>query len=446
MSARIAILGFGFSGLMVAANLVRLAEGPCTLYIVDEHADGLGVAYGTTNPLHLLNVRAGNMSAFADAPNHFVDWLASDEGKYEAARLALRTDYGTDDYVPRMLYGRYLLSIWRSTQEIAAQKNIALKLVPTCAVAVEEGEELAVLTTRGDAIAVDEIVLAVGHEMKSILPQLKHPHIVQNPWSHELYSEATHWASPVLILGSGLTAIDIVLSLRRHGYAGKILLASRHAWLPHAHVKPTRPFSFSAEEIAAHKNLFSLLRTVQTTIREQQDWRIVLDGLRHYTASIWQRLSMRDKQRFLRELLPLWNVHRHRMAPEIAERIKAEQARGMLQLVSSRHMRCEVVDETLRVTMDGERFEPSRILNGTGLELNVARSSSTLLKQLMAHSQIEAHATGLGIAADPQFRAWGALYPHMYVLGSLLTGQLLESTAVPELRVQAQQIAASLIV
>jgi uncharacterized NAD(P)/FAD-binding protein YdhS len=448
---RIGIIGFGFSGLMVAANLVRAAtaQTPLMLYIIDENADGLGVAYSTQNPDHLLNVRANNMSAFADAPDDFVQWLNGADAAAHQAKLGILHSYAPTDFVPRVLYGAYLQSIWRATQEIAAQKNVKIKLVPSRAVAIHAGEAVAVLTQRGDAIAVDNIVLAVGHETKPILPSVKSPHIIQNPWGVTALGGAEHWSS-VMLLGAGLTAVDMVVALRRAGCTGEIVAVSRHGLLPQIHAMQAGIFSFTAEEVAAHKQLPQLLRLVRTTIAKQGDWRRVMDALRPHTQMMWQRLTTRDQQRFLTRLLPLWSSHRHRMAPEIAARVAAEMAAGTVRIGASKKLEVTLQENgelaaMIQTKTSTQHLRPSRILNCTGLELNLARSSNSLLTQILADRLVEPHVTGLGVAADHQHRAWGGLYPHLHVIGSLLTGQLLESTAVPELRMQACVIAQNMV-
>ena len=438
---RIAIIGFGFSGVMAAVHLIRAAADECTLYIIDEKMDGRGTAYSTTNPEHLLNVPAGNMSAFPDAPEHFVQWLATPEAAAAKAALHLTQDYTADDFVPRVLYGAYLASIWRKAQGMAAQKNLSIKLVPTRAVAITKQAEIAVLTERGDAIAVDRLVLAVGHEAKKILPQVKSAHIVQDIWAPGVLDNAASWAAPVMLLGSGLTAIDMILSLRRANYIGEIMILSHRGLMPQMHRPQVRPFHFDADEIAAHKTLRSMLRLLRTKIREHGDWRAVFDALRPHTQGMWQRLTTREQQHFLKRLMPFWGVHRHRLAPDIAERVMTEAALGKMFVIASDQIDVTVQDGKLVVVTSSGKWHPSRILNCTGLELNLARSSNPLLRQLLADGMVEAHVTGLGIAADKHHRAWGSLYPDLCVIGSLLTGQLLESTAVPELRIEAQTIA-----
>jgi len=440
---RIGVIGFGFSGLMTVAKIVRAAASPCILYIIED-GQGFGVAYGTQNPEHLLNVRAGGMSAWEDAPDDFVQWLKSADAAKSKAKHSLEANYGADDFLPRVLYGAYLEFIWRDTQTHAAEKKLEIKLVPSRAVAVQHSNGLAVLSERGDAIAVDKIVLAAGHEVKPIFAHIKSSHIIQNPWAVDALARAANWQSPVLLIGTGLTAVDMVLSLRRAGYTGEIIATSRRGLLPQPHATPTAIFSFTPQEISTHQTLRTLLPLVRKKIREVGDWRVVVDALRPHTQTIWQRLGTPDQQRFLKHLSPIWNIHRHRMAHEIAARLDTEIVAGTLRIIASKKLDVQMEDEKLFVAINTTAQRVSRILNCTGLELDLARSGNPLLRQLLADGMLEPHANGLGVASDRYRRAWGVLHPNLYVIGSLLTGQLLESTAVPELRVQAAMVVQAL--
>jgi uncharacterized NAD(P)/FAD-binding protein YdhS len=244
-----------------------------------------------------------------------------------------------------------------------------------------------------------------------------------------------------MLMGAGLSAVDMLLSLRRAGYAGEVVMCSRHGRLPQMHATPSAIFSFDADALATAKTLRQMLYIFHQKIRMVGDWRVVMDALRPHTQMLWQRLSPRDQQRFLTQLLPVWNTHRHRMAPEIAARIADEMAAGTLRILARKQLHVVREDEVFSVTCAQEKWPPSRILNCTGLELNLARSSNPVLRQLLADGVVEPHVTGLGVAVDPALRAWGTLHPNLSVIGSLLTGQLLESTAVPELRAQAARVA-----
>lgn len=445
---RVAVIGFGFSGLMVVANLVRAAQSALTVYVIDDNPHGFGTAYSTQNPEHLLNVPAGKMGAFADDIGGFHGWLETDAGQHAAARLGVKMHYAPEDFAPRMLYAAYLESIWRDCQEMAAHKKLEIKLVPSRAVALRN-ETLAVLTARGDAIAADVLVLAVGHEVKPLLPQLSAASMIQNPWAQHALDGAAQWPSPVMLIGTGLTAVDILLSLRRAGYAGEVVAASFSGAMPMPHAPQSAVFQFRAEEIAAAKTLPQMLRLVRSNIRNVGQWRVVIDALRLHTQGLWQRLSTPAQLSALRRLGSVWSTHRHRMAPEIAAQVEAEMAAKKLRM-----MGCKKIDAheengaphiTIHTAHGVEELQPSRVINCAGLELNLAKSANPLLRQLLAEGMVEAHATGLGLTADKHYRAWGELHPNLYVVGSLLTGQLLESTAVPELRTQAATIAQTLV-
>ncbi len=446
---RVAIIGFGFSGLMVAANLVRNAATSLVLYIITPDAPGFGMAYGTTDVDHLLNVPAAKMGAVADAVEGFYHWLQTAEAAAQKKRLGLNKDYRETDFAPRALYAAYLQSIWHSTQDIAAQKKIELKLVPSTAVGITPGDEPAVLTERGDAIAVDAMVLATGHEIKPVMAHLPAEYILQSPWVAGAFMEAKEWPSPVVLMGTGLTAVDTIMSLRNAGYAGEIIAFSRHGFLPQPHKYGLKGFAFDAAALSAQNSLAALMRYVRRAMTQHGEWRDVVDALRPHTQKLWQKLSTRDQQLFLARVLSFWSVHRHRMAPEISARVQQEIASGGVRIIASKRFEASVVEGKALLTLHAKNAThdlwPGKIINCTGPEMNVARSKQPLLKQALADGVVESHATGLGVAVDLHARAWGALHPQFYIVGPLMTGQWLESTAVPELRVQAATAAEQLL-
>ena len=447
---KIAVIGFGFSGLMVTAQLVRTAPPATTVYVIAEDLRGLGVAYSTQSAVHLLNVPAIRMGAFADDSEGFFQWLGTSEAVLAKQRLGLKTAYQAGDFVPRALYGAYLNDIWRQTQLLAVERGVMLQLVETTATAISDASSgLAVLTARGDAIAVDRVVLATGNENKPVMRELPISMVVQDPWAPGVFDGAAEWASPVLLMGVGLTAVDTVLSLRQGGYAGEIIAFSRHGWWPMVHASANSIFSFDKDELFSQPSLAALMRYVRQKIVAQGEWRPVVDALRPHKHALWQSLTTREQKRFLSRLLTVWNVHRHRMAPHIAATLREEIMRGTLRVQASHRYEARVENGAPVVTLyEGgmaQEIRPSRIINCTGPQQVIEKSANTVLRQALADGLIEPHATGLGIATDPQLRAWGAAYPSIYVMGSLATGQLLESTAVPELRAQAALVAQSVL-
>lgn len=413
---RIAIIGFGFSGLMLTAHLVRKASPETELYIVDPALNARGMAYSTPYDRHLLNVRAYNMSAFADEKDHFLAWLGEHHPRFTP-----------QDFVPRRIYGDYLESIWQETQALAAERKIFLKLVPSIAVAVaRQGEQFAVNTERGDAIAVDRIVLATGNEVKPVQSPVEP--VLQTPWAPGALAQAAKEPGPILLIGTGLTGVDMVLALRAEGYEGEIVAYSRNGLLPRPHRDYGPAEALSADEIAGLQTLQQWARWLRRKTRMANDWRAVIDGLRPFTQTAWAKLRTRQQRIFFRRVASFWGVHRHRMAPQIAQELAEDQKFRVMNRQQFRE----------------GRITPTLAVNCTGSELNVERSASPLIKNLLAQGLVEPHGSGIGIAADTQYRVWGEAYPHLFSIGPLMTGQLLESIAVPELRVQAQHIAEAL--
>src|SRR5262245_21498435 len=94
------IIGGGASAALVLAQLARqaLVGKIARITVYDrERRFGRGVAYSTQNKLHLLNVRANNMSAFPDDTVHLVCWLAEKGHSYKDT-----------DFIPRTVYAQYL--------------------------------------------------------------------------------------------------------------------------------------------------------------------------------------------------------------------------------------------------------------------------------------------------------------------------------------------------
>jgi len=239
---------------------------------------------------------------------------------------------------------------------------------------------------------------------------------------------------------------------RPYSYQWPLYVRSRNGRWPQAHAPQDTPpakLTIAFEELPVR--LLPLLRWVRMQARRAADWRSVVDALRPHTQAVWQRLSEREQRQFLRHLAGFWSIHRHRMPPQAASTIAAECAHGFVQLQPSldalQHFTVRVAKldpQTQELTEGTAEVPLGAVINCTGWQLNLTRSAQPLYKQLLDHGLIEQHGTGLGLRADPKHRVWGHAYPRLYAMGALLSGQLLESTAVPELRVQAQQIAEEL--
>jgi uncharacterized NAD(P)/FAD-binding protein YdhS len=316
----------------LAVQLLRRFLPGSRVYLIEKNAKfGGGLAYSTGNPNHLLNVRAGRMSAFADAPDHFVDWLRKRARTGGDAEIHGR---GSDQFVPRHLYGAYIQDllgneIWQTGNG----RN--LYLVPDEAVALwQRPDDLSVQVRGGRTYEVDVAVLATGNFPHDDTAA----HHYANPWSPQALAGLDPEA-PVLLIGTGLTMIDTVISLLDQGHAGPIHAISRRGLLPRRHGEAPPQPSLPLAQIDC-SSIVAMLHAVRHAVRraggDVNAWRSIVDALRPYTQQIWQSLSTAEKRRFLRHLRPWWEVHRHRMAPVVADVIEGALRRGQLRLQAAR--------------------------------------------------------------------------------------------------------------
>ncbi len=427
----VVIIGGGFSGTLLAINLLR-HDGPRATLIERRAAQmARGVAYSAAHNEHLLNVRAGNMSAFPDDPGHFVRWLESlDMG-----------DAGT--FVSRRVYGTYLREM---LDDAAASHGDRLTLIDaTVTDLTRDASGIVATTGDGRRIAADVAVLAVGNLPPHTPPGLD-PDALPNgcyradPWAGDI-ADGLGDKDRVVLVGTGLTAIDAALMLDAAGFRGPILAISRRGLVPRAHADaPGRPGL--REKPAGEAS--ALVRSVRTRAADI-GWRAAVDELRPMTQIIWGAADGIMRGRFLRHLRPYWDVHRHRLAPRIAARIDRLRDDGRLQfaagkLVSAANdgdgaMLCwrprgSDAVETVRV---------ARIVNCTGPQGDLLRSDEPLLQRLLADGMIRPDALRIGLDVDAQSRVVdrsGQVDERMYCIGPMTRGGLWEVVAVPDIRQQ----------
>jgi uncharacterized NAD(P)/FAD-binding protein YdhS len=410
---RVAIVGAGYSGTIAAVEIARAAPGADIALIEKSGHFAKGAAYGTASPGHLLNVRARNMSALDGEPMHFADW-ASGEG------------HGPDDYVPRRDYRRYLAGLLDGADGVSRTTGEAVAIE-------DEGVRLA----SGDLVRCESAVIAGGN-FPSRLPSAFGGKVVHDPWSADgmaAVAEAAERGGELLLVGTGLTMVDMAVSLEESGFSGRILAASRRGLVPRAHVSPAA----APLEWQPPARLGDLVRAV----RAREPWRASVDGLRPHSIALWMGLSETEQRRFLRHLRPWWDVHRHRIAPRVAARIEAMRASGRLEIAAARMNRVEGETVTLALRGGGElrrRFDA--VINCTGPEGGIERIGDPLIRNLLESGRGRPDRLGLGFDVDPDSRLAGsAPSPALYALGPLTKGTFWEIVAVPDIRAQARRVA-----
>ena len=248
---------------------------------------------------------------------------------------------------------------------------------------------------------------------------------------------------PVLLIGTGLTMVDVVLSLEAAGHRGTITAASRRGLVPRAHADGGGTADASD---APEGDLVALIRWLRRT-SAGAGWRAAVDSLRPGTQRLWQSMGETQQRRFLRHARPWWDVHRHRIAPEVARQIRGAIEEGRLEVLAGRITSVEPVDDGLQIGIARRGAEGRSIartaafaFNCTGPLGSIERTRDPLLRQLLDDGLVAPDALGMGIAVDERSRAG----LRMWAVGPPTKGRFWEIVAVPDIRVQAQAVAADI--
>lgn len=443
---RIAIIGGGLSGTLMAIRLLQSASQR-HIDLVETSPDvGLGAAYGTVFADHLLNVPAQNMSLFPDCPLHFCQWL----GQHHPGI------YHPDDFVPRLVFGKYVRETFQSALA-AKPESVSLKIHQARAVdALEKEDGVQLKLDNGDALTADRVILALGN------PPPNNPvHVeahwetenryVGNPWAAKGYDSVQSLQS-ILLIGSGLTALDFIAAAHRQGFRGVFHVVSSHGRFPLLHSLPVAEHTLSRQpDELAPATVRELVRWFKCEMQlARGDWRAVLQAFRPWVPLLWRRLPLSEKALFNRRLGSLWNVHRHRAAGSVLALVGGLQQAQQLFLhrgrVHSLEFLAHGMEIRVRTHNRTRNLFAERVVNCTGPCTDIEKNAvnDPLLQSLLASGSIRADALRMGMDALPDGQlldAQGRPSPRYYTVGPPLKGVLFECTAVPEIREQAEKLA-----
>lgn len=440
---RVAIIGAGFSGVSLAAQIMRRGKrAPDVILIGRDRRFGPGLAYGTEDSAHLLNVRASNMSALADQSDHFVRWLDK-HGRRDAAA----------SFQSRKLYGEYLERVLGAAH--GGFGGPSLKRVRDDAVAARpEGDAWTITFSSGRKISADRVVLALGNAQARAPAVFESSSVLlTDPWDRAALANIP--AGDVLLLGAGLTMIDVALSLAKRRKKGVLYALSRRGQVPRGHLadlKPAPPVAFDLP-LQLSEALFALRKEAEAAAARGEPWQYVIDRLRARTPEFWMRLSAEQQRRFLRHARVWWDVHRHRAAPEIAAQVKALRDEGRLKVLAGEIVSAAPGPRGIRLqhrgrgSMARHNMDVAAVVNCTGAAADIRNATDPLMRQLLEEGLARAPDNGLGLAIDLDGRivsAGGEVQRSLFALGPITQGAFWESTAVPEIRVRAAAIAAML--
>ncbi|MGE5062594.1 MAG: FAD/NAD(P)-binding protein [Myxococcales bacterium] len=424
----VAIIGGGFSGTILAAQLAR--RGIDSVLIDGSGRVGKGVAYSTTEPAHLLNVRAEGMSAWSGEPDHFAT-------RFEAAGGDRR------GFAQRRFFASYLKDI---LDDAVASGRV--RLLHRSAVAANRRDgQWDVSFDDGSCIDATGIVLAIGNQEPDSLRAFASAgkRWIANPWGADARAaveELVESGANALLVGTGLTMVDVVLSLDAAGYNGHIVALSRRGLAPRAHAD-FEPAPIELDDVP-RGNLRSLWRWLRKRSAEH-GWRAAVDSLRPHSHALWQSLDAEEQRRFLRHARPWWDVHRHRIAPEVAGAIKRLVSGGRLEIMAGRVLSATDTSSALEVEIRRRRATSARRMtfdyafNCTGPLHSMEHTKDPLLRSLLDSGQVRPDILGIGLEVDEASHAVGGEL--LWALGPLTKGRYWEIIAVPDIREQAAAVA-----
>jgi uncharacterized NAD(P)/FAD-binding protein YdhS len=450
------IVGAGYSGTLVAVQLAR-AQANLRIALIERGKNaGRGVAYGTTDPKHLLNVRADQMGAFPDDIGHFYRWLEHHPSNLIAAGV---TDLRPDAYIPRLVFGDYIQDLLRQACEISK----GLDLIQDEIVDMTRGNDgsFKLLSRQGKNLTGLQVVLALGNfppgENHGMNKASDRPWFSNNPYLAETHAKLAE-PGDILIIGTGLTSLDVLLTLAPIKQEGKIHILSRRGLFPQPHGKVAAyPTFFDCDHLP--KTARELLRRVRREVRiaaaHGTDWRPVVDSIRPFNQAIWRNLGYAEQRRFLRHLRSFWDTHRHRCAPQVMavkEWFEAEKRlichRGHILAYRPVENGVEVTYRP-RGTQEKKTFVVRQVLSCTGPQSDYRKLDDPFVRHLLKRDLLAPDPLRIGAYSAQDGRLINQTsepIDGLYTLGSARMGQLYESIAVPELRGQAAALAKQLAV
>lgn len=447
---RIAIIGAGFSGTALAAALYRQADKPCEIFLYEKTGRfGAGEAYKTPFPFHLLNVRAKHMSIFEDEQTHYVDWLRN----YPEKSLYVDdTKPIEEQFTPRLLYGLYLKHLLDEMQA-GGNKTVTVHLQTAEVVDIKQKPVPLIMLENGRQQQVNKIVFALGNQSVTSFPfpVAKEMKCIHHSWDYI----APTFIQPdqnVMIVGTGLSMIDTVLTLYKRQHKGKIYTVSRHGLLPlpHAHNEHLDN-TFQLDNCADIRAITKYLRSSSADkVATGGDWRSLISAMNLEIPLIWSRLSDNDKRRFMHHLLPYWNIHRHRVHNEIAAILENLIVKKQLEVIPARIQRIEKKSATICVRGSGQlrKLSVDWLINCMGPSNNIRATKQPLLQKLFRRKDISTDSMNLGFDMTPTGalkNVDGQVSSVLFAIGSARRGMDWAASSVPEIRPQIYQLASHLL-
>lgn len=480
MPAHLVVVGGGFSGVSFVVQCARRFPQPTTLTVIEPRTEpGCGIAFSAAHPAHRLNAPDAVHVLDPEKVDDFLDWL-EETGTLTRDPEAMHAD-GTN-YIRRGTFGEYVRDLFEQARA-SNPSNSILQHIASRAVNISETKQgLAVTLETGERLDADMVVVATGNEPPAALPPFQgvvgaHPAYTADPWKENALGRIG-LDEEVLLIGSSLTAADVIASLLSNGHTGPIASISRSGLLParrpipdaaHPGLSGTALGSMAWDRITRTNTLFvekhgqldsvsKICRALRADIAEAGKqglpWQGPFDDLRDSVRAVWPRLDNEEKRRFLRHLRRWYDAHRFRLPPQLERLLDKAVERGQLSFVAARIEYASIDGKRLAVTLrereSGREFTRSydRVVNCTGPNNRPDQSESSFIQALLTNRLCRVHPTGIGFDVDDECRALrgdGESLRSLVFLGALTLGAFGEPSATPWIAAQISRLIPNLI-
>lgn len=461
-TADILIIGGGLSGTMLAVQLLR-QPGQRSILLIEPRAElGRGEAYSAVELGHTLNGNAARMSVDPDNPDDLTHWLTEHIAAGGWPESAEQNVPVSELFPPRGLFGVYVQQRLAEARRVGAQRGSSVEHVCAEVVDLQLENDSALLTLNdGEQLRGRFAVLATGMFPAARTPQKQSSGLnaaALDPWDVAAMRQLDP-QSTVLIIGSGLTMVDAVVSLEQAGHRGPIEVFSRHGLLPHVRRQPPGWVDFLSNDqrIRTPRQLLrEVRRQCADAVAQGIDWQAPLDTVRVHIARLWSQATDVQRRQFVRHVRPWWESHHHRSPPLSAELVERLQSAGRLRIHAASFKGLEAGQESgvgIRIRRRGESetcvVPGAALINSSGIEYDWRRVARPLPQQLLARGLVQPGPLALGIAAAVDgavLNAEGHAARRLFAMGPPLRGMWWESTAVTDVAAQAKALAARLAV
>lgn len=465
--AQVLILGGGYSGTCAAIHLLRQRERAVQVVLIEPAPQlGGGLAHASGDPDHRLNAPVSVHVVIPDIPDHLERWLRTHghaerdtESTHDGVLYPRRSDFGAYMRAQLADAARSSASSFRHVQDRATGLETT-----------DEGYRISLAS--GAQLSGRACIVATGHE-RPLPPAFvspsaaTSPRYFNDPWDLKALG-AINPGSDVLLIGSALTAADVVATLSRRGHAGNITAVSRHGYQP-AGQNPSRSARSLWEAVndplpefvARHgkpARVSELMRILRANIAEQvsqgRTWHSAFDEVRNAARHLWGALPTEEKRRFQRHVRAQYDPLRFRIPPQTQRIVSDRLASGQLNFVAGRISSIDAVDTSLELTYRARktgqtirrRFDA--VINCTGPEIDVRRSQNPVLQSLLSARLVCEGDAGIGVAVDNNCQALDQNVrpvPGLYFIGPLTRGLFGETPAVPLITWEALRLVPHLL-